>query len=836
MPNVVPNTGRRGDPHNPNDHGTPPVFVTPLPLRTHSPHDLVRVVYPRVQTCRDLPGHLPTDAGLQLDPNTGQALVTNVFGEHDTLRQEGWWNQSTPYCPVDQDPWLPWLHDVFPSVDGKVIHFIAQNKRRCRTGTHDTDYVHRLLPQVALMQPISVQQISPTMAHQLAPDLWRSSEKHDNKNDKNKSIRYRLIGREHIRSGNEGHNYTRFICRFTARSIDRNNPKTMVVVGETLSDYDFNYEYVSYRKRESALWSPKGKDSKLFWTSNIRFTCPVPPFLQDKLARGEFVLEDNDNGRTTTTTTTTTTMVDPKKTTSTLTSPWWHGLPLLYLDLIPIRSEVRYQEHLLDQDWIGPKSSWRLPALNTTRAWGPHGHVLPDIAASGRWTNVPICAPPKLVTNAQEPEGLLVPELFQEENQEEKDKSDQHQDTYKTKKKTKKKPHFLSACLWASAEFKTRGLKHGATTDTAQRLVEWLEFHLLVGFDHFYIYDNSGAHTNTTSLYDILFPAFAGKVTYINWPSQICNNNIPAADSTGERSTQYAAENSCRTRYAPFSEWMISLDTDEYLVPMGHHTSLPSVLQHAHDTTGVNILSFRSSRGKLRIDQSVAVSSGRVRSNNVTFLQAYNCDSAGSPKPEWAERARKQVYLADYVLYHFVHYSTVTRGYLDRYTDYRDHNNNNNNNFQLYFKEHAPSERPSNEWTEAVMVHTKTVKLDQTKSYLTRCLHNYTRKWQGCFVGYPWPQHILEQQQQEEPSHYAHSTKKKKKPPPKEQTYDPQTGMEYNCFMNTRLETYWIPKLVHALAARQAAYPHLAQRIAGPTSLDGGQGDNEDSLVEAQDT
>jgi hypothetical protein len=37
--------------------------------------------------------------------------------------------------PVDEypdaDPFLPWIHDVFPTDDGKLIQFVAQNKRRC---------------------------------------------------------------------------------------------------------------------------------------------------------------------------------------------------------------------------------------------------------------------------------------------------------------------------------------------------------------------------------------------------------------------------------------------------------------------------------------------------------------------------------------------------------------------------------------------------------------------------------------------------------------------------------------------------------------------------------
>jgi hypothetical protein len=42
-----------------------------------------------------------------------------------------------------------------------------------------------------------------------------------------------------------------------------------------------------------------------------------------------------------------------------------------------------------------------------------------------------------------------------------------------------------------------------ATTVTKIRLIEWIEFHSLVGFDHIYVYDNSGAQTNETNLAEI---------------------------------------------------------------------------------------------------------------------------------------------------------------------------------------------------------------------------------------------------------------------------------------------------------------------------------------------
>ena len=767
MHDVVPGTGSRGTLDDPKasggtrDPGTPPELITPLPLRTQSPQQLERVMYHGIHSCRDVPAKWPVDAGLQLDPQTGEAIVTNVRGDQEQQQEQDasettiWYRKTLPYCPVDMDPFLPWIHDIFPSTDGRVIHVIAQNKRRCHTGRHESEQVNRLTPQVALMQPVSVQRISSETAQRLAPELWNPSSSLSSSSSDHTTTtttttiplsRYRLAPRTEIPTVDDGHNYTRFICRFTTRHPSHLNHT--VIVGETLSTYEFNYEYASYRKGEKALLTPKGKDSQLFWTSNIRFTCPVPVWsnynLPRRIARGEMVLQDDDN--------------DNNNHDNNL------SLPLLYLDLVPIRTSVRYQQHYLGEELIGPNTQRsHVPGLDPQKAWGLHGHVLPDVQASGRWTNLPICAPPKLVTD-QYPHGTFwTPDDEDEDRNEDLDydklkgtiaesaqdnvvKQRQRQvrprnqqqeqqrqlavlpktTTSGAKNKTKK-PHFLSACLWASAEFKTRGTKDGPVTDTAQRLVEWLEFHLLVGFDHFYIYDNSGAHSNTTSLRPVLEPAFAGKVTYVDWPSQICNNNVPAADSVGERSSQYAAESSCCTRFAPFTEWIVSFDTDEYLVPMGNHTSLKTVLQEAHPQEPpqqeqhinnknnvtkkkTNILSFRSSRGYLRHDKSYRVKRGRERLPNATFLEAYNCDSAGSPKPVWAERARKQVYLADYVLSHFVHYSTVTMGYMqDTYQHPAA-----GGHYHPHFRERAPTERTVNELTEAVMVHTKTIKFSQS--------------------------------------------------------------------------------------------------------------------------
>jgi len=163
---------------------------------------------------------------------------------------------------------------------------------------------------------------------------------------------------------------------------------------------------------------------------------------------------------------------------------------------------------------------------------------------------------------------------------------------------------------------------------------------------------------------------------------------------------------------------------------MGNYTNLKDMLKDAAKG-GTNILSLRSARGKLRPDKSVEVGtdqSSLEKQPDATFLETYNCDGGGSPKPSWADRARKHIYRPDYCLYHYVHYATVTQRLLETYEDARKENRT----WRRTFSEHPPSERTADELTEVVMVHTKTTEAMTTTNWKTRCRFDYDKKWQGC--------------------------------------------------------------------------------------------------------
>jgi hypothetical protein len=436
----------------------------PLPIRNVKAEDLVKTQFPKLSSCSKLPEQWPVD--------------------------------DYP----DADPFLPWIHDAFPTDDGKFIQFVAQNRRRCHSGTTEDEEIiyNHTAPQVALFQHIPLKKME---------------------NSTEKELRYRLCSHEDADPESIA---TRFICRF--------KPSGDI----TFSEFNNDYEWTAFQKRQPVMFHENKQDNYQIQTSQLIFRCPVPDHLIEQVRTGESVLDD------------------------------W---ATIFVDLIPVRTPVRY----------GPPDEFFVPRYATAtklsqdmrfdphKEWGEE-HILPKLEESGRWENIPICKP-SLMT--YEPQALKGP------------------------KRNEKKKHHLVSCLWASTGYTTRGNRY-AINDGQRRLLEWITFNKILGFDHFYIYDNSGAFTNQSSLQPIadLFP---DDVTVIKWPSRVCNNNPNNVNSVGERSSQYAAEASCQLRFGSYTNWIGQFDIDEYLIPMGNFSSILPLLGKLEDE-GNKIISFASWR------------------------------------------------------------------------------------------------------------------------------------------------------------------------------------------------------------------------------------------------
>lgn len=503
---IVAATASRGQEPGPRRHPSPKYILKayvepidfkewdekPLPVRSTATADQLEVIeFPQLCSCSKLPEMIPAD--------------------------------DYP----DHDPFLPWIHDVFPTHDGKFIQFVAQNRRRCHTGrtAAEKEILHLTQPNIALFQHVPVKRIK--LGHN--------------------QTRYRLSSHEEADSDGIA---TRFICRFKPS------------MKETLSVYNFDYDYAAHRKRTRNTFQYKDGGILSVHLSQLIFQCPVPKGLQEKIRTGDSVRAD------------------------------W---ATIFVDVVPIRTPPRYG---LSNEFLQPHYSDRLPQkledrFDPKKEWGSN-HVIPHIEDSGRWENIPVCKPSqKVYHNKESPRAAAAPKVG--------DLADRPLslgDSFRSTTAPQKR-HRLVACIWASAGYTTRGNRF-AINDGQRRLLEWIHFNKLVGFDHFYLYDNSCAFSNTTTLEPIaeLFP---DDVTYIKWPFKVCNNNPNNVDSPGERSSQYAAESSCRLRFGPNTDWIGQFDIDEYLVPMGNYTSLLPILDKM-DSEGTKILSFGSWRAWPRRD------------------------------------------------------------------------------------------------------------------------------------------------------------------------------------------------------------------------------------------
>jgi len=108
-------------------------------------------------------------------------------------------------------------------------------------------------------------------------------------------------------------------------------------------------------------------------------------------------------------------------------------------------------------------------------------------------------------------------------------------------------------------------------------LKEWIEFHKLVGVEHFYLYNNC----STDGYRDVLQPYIeSGDVDLIDWPLQAMSWNEWIHE------IQPAAYMNCIKYARDKVKWLALIDIDEFLTPISE-TSIPEILEHYEECAGV---------------------------------------------------------------------------------------------------------------------------------------------------------------------------------------------------------------------------------------------------------
>jgi hypothetical protein len=127
---------------------------------------------------------------------------------------------------------------------------------------------------------------------------------------------------------------------------------------------------------------------------------------------------------------------------------------------------------------------------------------------------------------------------------------------------TKKLCLFFYLVIFSSLQAEEKGCRYFLSIcaifrDEAPYLEEWIEYHRLVGAEHFYLYNN-----NSQDHYlEVLAPYIAqGVVELIDWPSRYVTEDW--------LSDQIKAHNHCLEKCREETAWVGFIDMDEFILPL----------------------------------------------------------------------------------------------------------------------------------------------------------------------------------------------------------------------------------------------------------------------------
>ena len=153
-------------------------------------------------------------------------------------------------------------------------------------------------------------------------------------------------------------------------------------------------------------------------------------------------------------------------------------------------------------------------------------------------------------------------------------------------------PYSLSVCTVMTSDAYLDARFNRSVSDVALRVAEWVEFHLMVGFEHFFVFDNSAVACSR--LYEVLLPYMAaGRVTYVHWPAPLCATFFEGLSAWRRWGAQIAALNACLGRFGSMTRWMALHDVDEFMAPaLRHFDTVPALLKAIDGLAQLNSIGF----------------------------------------------------------------------------------------------------------------------------------------------------------------------------------------------------------------------------------------------------
>ncbi len=118
-------------------------------------------------------------------------------------------------------------------------------------------------------------------------------------------------------------------------------------------------------------------------------------------------------------------------------------------------------------------------------------------------------------------------------------------------------------------------------------LREWIEYHRLIGVDHFYLYNN-GSRDRSVEILSTYVKQ--GLVTLVNWPDIIPQDREGNPGEWALSTQVQAYEHAAKYAALGETEWLALIDVDEFLVPVRSST-LSEILEKYDAYPGVKLMS-----------------------------------------------------------------------------------------------------------------------------------------------------------------------------------------------------------------------------------------------------
>ena len=164
---------------------------------------------------------------------------------------------------------------------------------------------------------------------------------------------------------------------------------------------------------------------------------------------------------------------------------------------------------------------------------------------------------------------------------------------------------FMNLCYRSKKEtdnFKFRLVFVCIIKNEALYMKEWIDFHHLLGVEHFFVYDNG----STDNIKEILKPYIEnGLVTYIYYPGMYM---------------QHRAYNDAVKKYKNDTKWMAFIDPDEFVVPLKNKTILGFLYDYdEYSQILIYWLMYGSSHHKKR-PEGLVIENFKYHAQKPTFL------------------------------------------------------------------------------------------------------------------------------------------------------------------------------------------------------------------------